>query len=139
MRVVPQGGEERLPSALAPEGEEQATETVQRKRRGGGFSPWAKGLGTEAGDIQAGAQAPLGTQTTREMGGSSQSPSCSSEMLLMMSADRPPEGNGDFLEAVGAAPGATKPVCLGPAARPPARVSMSLSWQGIWPRLLPFQ
>jgi len=26
-----------------------------------------------------------------------------------MSADRPPEGNGDFVEAAGAAPGAAKP------------------------------
>lgn len=43
---------------------------------------WAKGLGTRAGDIQAGAQEPLSTQTTGEVGGSSQSPSCSLEMFL---------------------------------------------------------
>lgn len=37
------------------------------------------------------------------------SPSCSLEMILRMLVDRLPEGKGDFLEAVGAPLGTTKP------------------------------
>lgn len=44
--------EERPPSALAQEGNEQATETVQMKEKRRACIPWAMGLGTRAGDIQ---------------------------------------------------------------------------------------
>lgn len=111
--VVPQRGEGRPPSALAQEGKEQAIKTIQRA--GGascGTQAGSASCGTQAGDIQAEAPGPLGALTTKEMGGSGQSPSCSLEMPCRMSADRPHKGR--------AAPGAENPICLGPAARPQA-------------------
>lgn len=137
---VPQGGEERPPSALAQEGKEQATETVQRKRRGEGRTLWAKGLGTWAGDIQAEAQEPLGTQTTRERGGSSQRVlpvprRCSSECQQT----GPQKVTATSWRRREPPLALQSPVCLGLAARPQARGSLSLSGQGIWPRLPPFR
>lgn len=107
-------------------GKEQATETAQRQGRGGGASCGPGAWGRRQG-----------TEPTGEVGGSSQSPSCSLELLLRTAAEVPPEGKGGFWRLQGQ-PLGLEAGCLVSAARPQARGSRSISWQGVWPRLLPF-
>lgn len=62
---------------------------LYKERAEEGVYPVGQGLGTQAGDSQAEAQQPLGTSIDGEVGGSSQSPSCSLETFLTMAAEDP--------------------------------------------------
>lgn len=137
--AVPQGGEERPPSALAQEGKEQATETVQRKRRGGGAScgprAWEHRQGTSK-------QRPRNLWAHRQLG-RGEAPvrvlPVPRRCLSECQQTGPQKVTVTFWRRWEQPLALQSPVCLGPAARPQARGSVLLPRQGIWPRLLLFQ